>query len=145
MVGLFGAEPVSAVGFAPGLTMTELFLETHGLVPKLMSTTDIYIIVIGDNLRGAQKIARQLRREKVNVELDYTERKIDKQLKTAIKKNIPYIMFIGDDELTKEIYPLKNTVTSEEKKLSLERIISTVSDRRHSHHDDDEVFDIAEL
>ncbi len=145
LVGLFGAESVSAVGFAPGLTMTELFLETHGLVPKLMSTTDIYIIVIGDNLLGAQKIARQLRREKVNVELDYTERKIDKQLKTAIKKNIPYIMFIGDDELTKEIYPLKNTVTSEEKKLSLERIVSTVSDRRHSHHDDDEVFDIAEL
>lgn len=34
LVGLFGGEPVSAVGFAPGLSMMELFLTTHDLVPS---------------------------------------------------------------------------------------------------------------
>lgn len=29
---LFGAEPLPAVGMAPGLTMMQLFLETHGLI-----------------------------------------------------------------------------------------------------------------
>jgi histidyl-tRNA synthetase len=145
LVGLFGGEPVSAVGFAPGLSMMELFLETHDLVPKFMSTTDIYMIVIGENLRGAQKLATSLRKKGVNVELDFTGRKIDKQLKTAIKKRVPYLMFVGDEELTAEMYPLKNTITSEEKKLSFERIVSTVADRRSHSDKDDEEFDLASL
>ena len=145
LIGLFGAEPVSAVGFAPGLTMTELFLRTHGLLPTLPSTTDIYMIVIGDALKGAEKLARQFRKEGVNVELDFTGRKLDKQLKTAVKKSIPHIMFIGNDELTKEIYPLKNTLTGEEKKMSFERAVSTVKDRRHKHLNEDDEFDLSDI
>lgn len=144
LVGLFGGEPVSAVGFAPGLTMTELFLKTHKLEPKLASTTDIYVIVIGDNLRGAEKLAKKLRKEGVNVELDFTGRKIDKQLKTAVKKTIPYLLFVGESELAKEIYPLKNTATGDEKKLSFERIVSTITDRRAKRSHDDDDFDLSE-
>ena len=142
LVGLFGGERVSAVGIAPGLTMTELFMQTHKLVPKLLSTTDIYIVVIGDSLRGAEKMAKLLRKEGVNVELDFTGRKLDKQLKTAVKKSIPYLLFVGEAELASEIYPLKNTVTSEEKQLSFERIVSLVTDRRSKRHSDDAEFDI---
>lgn len=145
LVGLFGGESVSAVGFAPGLTMTELFLRTHDLLPKSLSSTDVYMIVIGDNLRGAQKLAKNLRAEGINVELDFTGRKIDKQLKTAVKKQIPYLLFVGDDELKQEVYPLKNTTTSEEKKLSFERIVSTVTDRRRAHVKDDDDFDLSTL
>ncbi len=144
LVGLFGGEPVSAVGFAPGLTMTELFLKTHKLEPKLSSTTDIYVIVISDNLRGAEKLAKKLRKEGVNVELDFTGRKIDKQLKTAVKKTIPYLLFVGESELAKEIYPLKNTATGDEKKLSFERIVSTITDRRAKRSHDDDDFDLSE-
>jgi histidyl-tRNA synthetase len=142
LVGLFGGEPVSAVGFAPGLTMTELFLHTHKLVPKLASTTDIYMVVIGDNQRAAGNLARDLRREGVNVELDFTGRKLDKQLKTAVKKAIPYILFVGEAELNTEVYPLKNTATGDEKRLSFERIVSTITDRRSKHRADDDDFDL---
>lgn len=145
LVGLFGAEPLSAVGFAPGYTMTELFLQTHGLLPKMTSTTDIYMVVLGDTLKGAQKLAKTLREEGVNVEVDLTERKIDKQLKTAVKKSIPYLMFIGEAELTSDVFPLKNTITSDEQKLSLERIVSTVRDRRQVKVAGDEAFDVSDV
>lgn len=145
LVGLFGAEPLSAVGFAPGYTMTELFLQTHGLLPKMPSTTDIYMVVLGDTLKGAQKLAKTLREEGVNVEVDLTERKIDKQLKTAVKKSIPYLMFIGEAELTSDVFPLKNTITSDEQKLSLERIVSTVRDRRQAKVAGDEAFDVSDV
>lgn len=130
LVGLFGAEPISAVGMAPGLTMTELFLQTHKLLPKLPSTTEVYVVVLGDALKGAMKLADELRGEGVNVELDISGRKLDKQLKTAVKKEIPFIVFIGDDELKSEVYPFKDTASSEEQKLSFERIVSGVKDRR---------------
>jgi histidyl-tRNA synthetase len=115
---------------APGLTMTELFLQSHNLVPKLPSTTEVYIVVLGDALEGASKLATELRAEGVKVELDITGRKLDKQLKTAVKKDIPFIVFIGEKELTSEIYPFKDTASSEEQKLSFERIVSSVKDRR---------------
>jgi histidyl-tRNA synthetase len=145
LVSLFGADPVSAVGFAPGLTMTQLFLETHGLLPTFFSTTDIYMIVVGDSLRGAAKLAKEFRGEGVNVELDFTGRKIDKQLKTAVKKAIPYIMFIGDEELASEAYPLKDTTTSNEQKLSFERVVSTVKDRRRKKTSEEDEFDVSDL
>lgn len=142
LVGLFGAEPISAVGIAPGLTMTELFLQTHELLPKLVSTTEVYVIVLGDNLPGAAKFADALRSEGVNVELDITGRKLDRQLKTAIKKEIPFIVFIGEEELRSEIYSFKDTASSEEQKLSFERVVSSVKDRRRKR--DDELDDLFE-
>lgn len=142
LVGLFGAEPISAVGMAPGLTMTELFLKSHGLLAELPSATEVYVVVLGDTQAGATKLAAALRAEGVNTELDITGRKLDKQLKTAIKKGIPYILFVGEEELTKEVYTLKDTVSTEEQKLSMERVISTVKDRRH--HISDELDDLFE-
>jgi len=132
LVGLFGAEPISAVGFAPGYTMTELFLRSHDLLPKLPSTTEVYIVVLGDALKGAMDFATRLREESVNVELDFTGRKLDKQLKTAIKKEVPFMVFVGDEELQSEIYPFKDTASAEEQKLSFERIVTSVKDRRRS-------------
>jgi histidyl-tRNA synthetase len=142
LVGLFGAEPISAVGMAPGLTMTELFLDTHNLLPKLPSTTEVYVIVLGDTLKDAMKLANDLRDEGVNVELDITGRKLDKQLKTAVKKQIPFIVFIGEKEVETEMYSFKDTASSEEQKLSFERIVTSVKDRRRTHLDDlDDLFE----
>jgi len=142
LVGLFGAEPISAVGMAPGLTMTELFLQVHNLLPDLPSTTEVYVVVLGDALKGAMKLTNDLREEGVNTELDITGRKLDKQLKTAVKKKIPFLIFVGEDELSSEVYPFKDTASSEEQKLSFERIVSSVKDRRRPHTDDlDDLFE----
>jgi histidyl-tRNA synthetase len=99
-------------------------------------------VVLGDALKGAMKLASELRDEGVNTELDITGRKLDKQLKTAVKKHIPFIIFIGEDELSSEIYPFKDTASSVEQKLSFERIVSSVKDRRRKHTDElDDLFE----
>lgn len=131
LVGLFGADPISAVGMAPGLTTMELFLQTHNLLPELISTTEAYVIVLGDAARGAAKFVDNLRLEGINVELDITNRKLDKQIKTAVKKRIPYIIFVGDEELSSHQYPLKDTLSSVEQKLSPERIVATIKSKRN--------------
>jgi histidyl-tRNA synthetase len=143
LVGLFGAEPISAVGMAPGLTTTELFLASHKLLPAFTSTTELYLIVLGENvLDGALTLASKWRDEGLNVEVDITTRKIDKQIKTALKKTIPFMVFIGEEELEKEVYGLKDTKSSDEQKLSFERVVTAVKDRRRTVKDDiDELFE----
>ena len=132
LVGLFGAEPVPTVGFAPGLTMTQLFLESHGLLPKFVSTTDVYMVVLGDVHRAARKLADELRDEGVRVAIDMTGRKLDKQIRTAVKQQINYLMFVGEKEIEDEIYKLKDVASETEEELSFERIVSTIKDRRRA-------------
>lgn len=132
LVGMFGAEPLTAVGMAPGLTMMQLFLETHSLLPEIMPYTQVYMIVLGGATQGAIKLAQDLRQGGIAVEVDFTDRKIDKKLKAALKKQIPYLLFVGEDDLKAGVYPLKNVKNAEEQRLSAERIISYLSDRRRS-------------
>jgi len=137
LVGLFGAEPISAVGMAPGLTTTELFLSSHKLLPELTSTTELYLVVLGEHvLDDALRLASKWRDEGLNVEVDITNRKIDKQIKTAIKKTIPFMVFLGEDEIKTELYALKDTKSSDEQKLSFERVVTEIKDRRHSSADE---------
>jgi histidyl-tRNA synthetase len=131
LIGLFGVDPVPTVGMAPGATTMEDFLRSHDLLPKFESTTEVYLVVLGNALKGAQKLAMKLRDEGVNVEVDITGRKLDKQIKTAVKKKIPFMLFIGDKEIEEEIYPLKEVSHEQEQKLSFERIVIEVKDYRN--------------
>lgn len=123
LVGLFGAEPISAVGMAPGNTMMEHFLEVHGLLPENASKTDLYMVVIGNALTPANKLADQLRQNGLNVEVDITDRKLDKQIKTAVKKNIPYLLFVGAQDIEKGQYSMKNIESGTEEALTPEQIV----------------------
>lgn len=126
LVGLFGAEPISAVGMAPGNTMIENFLAVHELLPENVSKTSIYMVVIGDVTAEAQRLANEIRTGGINVEVDITGRKLDKQIKTAVKKNIPYLLFVGEKDLEKGEYSLKNVQSEHEQIVSLTQIIEGI-------------------
>jgi histidyl-tRNA synthetase len=126
LVGLFGAEPLSAVGMAPGNTMMENFLSVHNLIPEDVSLTDVYVAVIGEALDGAQSLALQLRSAGLKVEVDITGRKLDKQIKTAVKKKIAQVLFVGEEEVAAGEYTLKQLSNETETKLSVSQIVSTL-------------------
>jgi histidyl-tRNA synthetase len=62
------------------------FLESHGLLPKLNTKNDIYLMIENESdFESAQNYANKLRAEGKNVALDFSGRKIDKQFKAAKK------------------------------------------------------------
>jgi len=130
LIGLFGVEPVPTVGFAMGDVTLANFLEAHDLLPKQRTDTDLYIVVIGEVLDGATRVAGNLRDMDVNTAQDITGRSADKQIKTAVKKGIRYALFIGEKELASEQYVIKDLTTGLEESHSLERIASIVKDYR---------------
>ncbi len=130
LVGLFGVEPLPTVGFGSGDVTMRNFLESHGLLPKLKPSTEVYAVLVGDVYKPAQKVIAKLREEGATVAVDASGRKIAQQIKTAVKLGIPYVLFIGEEELQNEQYKLKNLLTEQESTLSLERIVSKVLDSR---------------
>lgn len=127
LVGAFGVEPVPTVGMAMGDAPLENFLESHNLLPKLSTSTQIYTVVIGDVLKEAQDIVRQLRVSGINVAVDLTSRKPDKQIKAALKMGVPYLLFIGEDEVKNQKYILRNVETQAEDKLTLDELVERLS------------------
>ncbi len=132
LVGLFGVEPVPTVGFGMGDVTLENFLRSHKLLPELKSETDIYVVLIGDVYEAAQKPIAELREMGLNIAVDSSGRKLDKQIKSASKQGIRYTLFIGENELKEEQYPFKDLETGAEEKHGLQRIVSTVKDYRKS-------------
>lgn len=130
LVGLFGVEPVPTVGFGMGDVTLQNFLESHGLLPKLQPETDAVAILIGDVYGAAQPILSKLREAGANVAVDSSGRKLDAQLKSAVKAGVKYVLFIGEKELESQTFKLKNLETGEERELNLEQVASTLSVRR---------------
>jgi len=130
LVGLFGVAPVPTVGFGFGDVTFANFLVGHKLLPQLQPETDVYAVLIGDVFDKAQKVIAELREAGVTVAVDITGGKLDKQLKTAIKKGVHYALFIGDKDLADEQYEVKNLTTGVSERHSIARIISIVKDYR---------------
>lgn len=130
LVAQFGVDPVPTIGFGMGDVTFKDFLETHNLVPKLKSSNDITVLVRDESLEGAYKVARELREIGVNVAVDFSGRKIDKQIKSAVKSGVKYLLFVDSTDIKEEIFTLKNLATDKEERHSLQRIVSIVKDAR---------------
>ena len=130
LVALFGVEPVPTIGFGMGDVTLQNFLQTHGLLPQIKSETDLYVVLIGDIYEAAIDVLADLRDMEVNVAVDTSGRAAEKQIKSAVKKDVRYVLFIGEKELDQERYPLKDLKTGEEEAHSLQRIVSIVKDYR---------------
>ncbi|HSX27164.1 MAG TPA: histidine--tRNA ligase [Patescibacteria group bacterium] len=129
LVGLFGVDSVPTVGFGLGDVTLQNFLGSHKLLPALRPETDLWVVLIGATYERAQGVLNEMRDAGLNVALDSTGRKTDKQLKAALKKGIKYALFIGEKELEKGEYTLKNLETVKETKQSIDEVIKLVSER----------------
>jgi histidyl-tRNA synthetase len=136
LVGIFGVEPIPTAGFGMGDVTLQNFLEAHDLLPKIRTETEAYVVLIGDVYEKAQPVLRELREMELKVAVDATGRKPDKQLKTAVKKGVPYVIFIGDKELEEERYTIKELSSGKEERHGTARLVSIIKDYRHSDIDE---------
>ncbi len=130
LVGLFGVEPVPTIGFGMGDVTLQNFLQDHNLLPELRPNTDAYVVLIGDVYAQAQRMISELREIGLNIAVDPTERKPDKQIKAAVKKGIHYAIFIGEKELAEQQYEIRNLITGESERHGISRIVSIIKDYR---------------
>lgn len=126
LVAAFGVEPVPTVGFGMGDAPIENFLTSHNLLPKLLPATQVYVVTVGDVLKEAKSVVKELREEDINVAVDLTDRKPEKQIKAALKLGVPYLLFIGEEELKNQKYILRKVEDQSEETLSADEIVKVL-------------------
>lgn len=124
LTGNFVSQAVPAFGFGMGDVTTRDFLETHNLLPKLSSTTLLYICVAPEtSMAEVYKVADAFRSKGVNVAVDISGKKLADQLKSLDKRHIPFVLTLGSEELKSGQLTVRNTETREEKSGNTEDIL----------------------
>ena len=122
LVGIFGVEKVSGIGFGWGDVTTRDFLETYNLLPAYHPPVQLYICHLDGYLEAANQLAADLRKQGINVEVDLTSRQVSKQVKIADKEKIPYVLVVGEEEVKSGKYKVKSLAKSAETEVTREGI-----------------------
>ena len=108
-------KKLPGVGISIGLTRLFYQLNEIKLIkPQKKSIADILIISMTENFEYVSKVAKKMRDYGKNVQIYYEEKKLKAQFRYADKLKIPYTIVIGDDEVQKGIYTIKNMETGEQ-------------------------------
>ncbi len=127
LVGLFGTGRISGVGFGLGVLTLTLFLESYGLIPesvKQAALADVYIAVASPSVvADAGLLAEFLRSRGVRVMMDVSGKKLGKQFSEASRNRISRVITVGENEVQKGIYRMKNLSDGKAAEGSAEELI----------------------
>lgn len=109
LVGLFGKEKLSGVGFGMGDVTLRDFLDTHSLLPKMESSVDVFVSLPKEEFRGkAEGIARALREAGLKTITPLEVGGFGVQLKQAVKHQARFAILFGDAEFAEGKVVVKN-------------------------------------
>ena len=126
LVEKISGKKIPGTGFGLGFDRTLEAAQQLGLIPDFKTKTKILVTIFSPELLGKSlELSTKLRQAGVAVELYPDDRiKLEKQLKYANVKGIPFVTILGPEELSKNIVKLKDMKTGEQKELKIEELIN---------------------
>lgn len=118
----FGAPEIAAAGFGMGDVVILDLLETLGVAQNLATATDIHVCQPEGTSEQIQTIVEQWRDAGCTVSLDVSGKKIGDQIKYADKLGIPYIVVIGDEEISSGKVKLKRLSDASEREVEIANV-----------------------
>lgn len=135
LLGLFGKNQLSGVGFGMGDVTLQNFLESHSLVPKFEGDLDVMVSIPSvDRLRDAGSVLRQLRSLGLNAASNLAYDGFGAVLKAAAKHGATYAILLGEEEWKRGEVVLKKLASGQQKSVSLKSLrpsgANTAAERR---------------
>lgn len=126
LVGTFSNQSIPATGFGLGFDRTLEAMAQFGLIKTPETVTRVLVTVFSPDLYNKSlEITIQLRKSGINTDLyNGLEIKLDKQLKYADRKGIPYVIVIGPNEIQNNEVTVKNLQTKEQKTIPQNELLN---------------------
>ena len=125
LAGYFTDKKLPGVGMSIGLTRLFDLLSQNNLLPETKKCPyDVYIIPLGDYIKQCIEICSTLRKENILAEVAYDNKSFKSKMKTADRRETPYVLIVGENEISSKSYSLKNMKTGSQENLTLQEIIS---------------------
>ena len=126
LTGVFGQSGMSGVGISFGAERIFDVLEALDLYPESThSGTQLLFINFGEKaLDYILPLLSDLRREGITAEVYPDDAKMKKQMSYANALSIPYVAFVGDDEIEQHTISVKDMESGEQKSYTAEELIT---------------------
>ncbi len=124
LVEKISGQKIPGTGFGIGFDRTLEAADQFGLLPNKKTNSKILVTIFSPELLSlSSQLASNFRANGINCELfPNPSLKIDKQLKYADRKSIPFVAIVGPDELANNSMVIKNLTTREQKSYQLDEI-----------------------
>lgn len=128
LVEEIGGPKTPAMGFALGLERLLLTLEEEGIKIEEPNRCDLFIGSMGDNAKlKAMKLAFDLRKEGLKVDIDHLGKSVKAQMKYANKIGARFTFVIGDSEIQENMVNVKRMSDGEKFEVALDNIKNIVN------------------
>ena len=128
LIEKLAGKDIGGTGFGLGFDRTLEAADALGLTPTITTSGQILMTVFAvGSLPQALEITRLLRSGGVYTDLYPAPDKLDKQLKYADRKGIPYVVIQGPDEAKRNVMKLKNMQTKEQEELTVQQVIDKLT------------------
>ncbi|HEX9863198.1 MAG TPA: histidine--tRNA ligase [Candidatus Bathyarchaeia archaeon] len=115
LIEAFGGEATPATGVAHGLDRIALAIQAQKLAPENKQTKRVTVVPVKEELKGdALRIAQMLRAAGLPVEFEVMGRKMAKALEDANKRQVDYVVIVGEKELQRNAVVLRNLAKREQ-------------------------------
>lgn len=128
LTGIFGMPGLSGVGISFGADRIYDVLNTLELYPKeMLSSTQFLFINFGEKETAyCLPFIAEIRKSGIRAEIFPDKAKMKRQMNYANAKNIPYVVFAGEDEIEKGKLMLKDMQSGEQKLVTAKELIASV-------------------
>jgi histidyl-tRNA synthetase len=126
MIGQFlGKGEYPAIGISFGVDrIYDAVVEKEK--PKIKTVTSVFVIPVGKTREECIKICEETRKARINTDMDLVGRGISKNLNYANSLGIPFVLFVGEDELKQNKVKLKDMESGKEQLISLKSAIAQI-------------------
>ncbi|WP_391116154.1 histidine--tRNA ligase [Psychrobacillus sp. L3] len=116
LVEELGGPDSPGIGFAMSIERLLLAVEAENNKWADLSNLDVYLIGMGESAKKKTvELTNVFRQNNITAEMDYLDRKIKTQMKSADRLKAKFVLVIGEDEIEKESAMLKNLSNGEQK------------------------------
>jgi histidyl-tRNA synthetase len=119
-----GKVDLPAVGTSVGVDRLFSGLSQLGKLEVAKTKSKVLILNMDDsNLEKYADLATKLRKKGIACEVYYDNAKVGKQIKFADGKGIPYVIFLGGDEIKEGKFSLKDLKSTKQVSLSFDKLV----------------------
>ncbi|MCL2468873.1 MAG: histidine--tRNA ligase [Alphaproteobacteria bacterium] len=127
LASLYTRSKLPGVGISIGLTRLYEILEELNLLPTAPATVQIFIPLLAPDLRADTLVlAKTLRAQGFTVETYLEDAKLEKQMKYAAKKEIPFVLLLGAEEKQKNIVQLRDMNSKTQTEIPRDQLMASL-------------------
>jgi histidyl-tRNA synthetase len=110
-----GGPAAPGIGFAIGEDRLVMSLQESAPAESVVKKPELYVAPLGDGMNSeAARLARELRRHDLVVDLGDETFRLKKSFEAATKAGAKYILIVGENEVKADAFALKNLATGEQ-------------------------------